>query len=320
MTTNTLRRGFNFLGLTRSLRQARSAPQPATTQKNQVATQPDKKNTAVESNNGRYQNSFQASGQINRNYNKTYSNGDTSDLFTPNSKQTRGGELLGKLPGITLAEGSFEKSVAAHTRAGSFGTPGGFAQGQGSYSVGEASVKGSGKVSLEGGALKATGSLEASATLLNAQGSVRIGKGDYNLQAQGEAYVGAKAKANGEMVIDPAKGIYAAKIEADAFVGARVGAEANVNLGKFGAIGGRAEAWAGAGVAFKAEVGFKQGRLKARLDIGAALGVGFKLGVNIDIDLKGIKDTVKKVIEKPVEVIKDVAKGIGNAIKKLKFW
>lgn len=318
MTAKSLR-GFNFLGLTRSLRKDKPAPQQPAAQRNEVATRPDAKNTALNTQ-GRYQNSFEAGKNVTRNYNKSYSNGDTSDLFTPTSKQTRGQELLGKLPSKTLAEGSFEKVVAGISRAGSFDKPGGIAQGQGSFTVAEASVKGHGKVTVGGNGLRATGTVEASATLVNAQGSVRVGKGDYYLDAQGEAYVGAKAKANGELVIDPSKGIYAAKIEADAFVGARIGAEANVNLGKFGSVGARAEAWAGAGVAFKAELGFKQGRLKARVDIGAALGIGFKLGFNIDIDLKGIKDSIKKVIEKPVEIVKDIGNAIGNAFKKLKFW
>jgi hypothetical protein len=316
MTTNTLR-GFNFRGLTQSLKQ-KSLPKPQTApQKNQVATQPDAKKNSNITENGRYQNSFQREGSSVRTFNKSYSNGDTSDLFTPNANQSKAGKLAGKLPGITLAEGSFEKSVAAHKAAGSFGGPNGIAQGQGSISFLEAGVKGSGKVSFEGGALKANGQVEASATLVNAQGSVKIGKGDYNLTAQGEAYVGVKAKASGELVIDPAKGIYAAKVGGEAFAGARAGAEANVNLGKFGSVGARAEAWAGVGVAFNAEVGFKGGRLKARFDIGAALGVGFKLGFNIDIDLKGIKDTVKKVIEKPVEMVKDAAKAVGKFFKSL---
>ncbi|NMO17667.1 hypothetical protein HPC49_10360 [Pyxidicoccus fallax] len=307
MTANIFR-GFNFRGLTQSLKHKEpqtSLPQKGT-QKNQVATTPDKKNTAVTQQNGRYQNSFETGKQVNRNYNKTFSHGDTSDLFTPNANNSKGAKLLGKMPGVTLTEGSFEKSVAAHRGQGAFSSAGGLVQGQGSYSLAEAMVKGSGKVSFEGGALKATGSLEAAATLARAQGSIRVGKGDYTLDAKGEAYVGAVARANGEMVIDPAKGIYAAKIEADAFVGARAGVEANVNLGKFGSVGGSAEAWAGVGVAFKAEAGFKNGRFKARLDIGAALGIGFKLGVNIDIDFKGIKDTIKKVVEKPVEMVKSI--------------
>lgn len=315
MTTKSLR-GFNFLGLTKSLKQSKPAQTQTAPQRNQVATQPEKKNSNIDQN-GRYKNSFEAGQQINRNYNKSYSKGDTSDLFTPNANQSKAGALLGRLPGITLAEGSFEKNAVGYGRSGSFGSPGGLAQGQGSFTVGQASVSGSGKVSLEGGALKATGQVQASATLLNAQGSVKIGKGDYTLDAKGEAYVGAKAKASGELVIDPAKGIYAAKVGGEAFAGAKVGAEANVNLGKFGSAGARAEAWAGVGASFNAEVGFKNGRLKARFDIGAALGIGFKIGFNVDINLKGIADTVKNVISKPVEVIKDVAKSVGKFFKSL---
>jgi hypothetical protein len=315
MSTKSLR-GFNFLGLTKSLQKQPKAELPKPTVKdNQVAT-PETKNKGI-TQDGRYQNSFETGKQINRNYNKSFSRGDTSDLFTPNANPGKGAKLLGQLPGMTLAQGSFEKSVAGITRSGSFSSAGGLVQGQGSVSVAEAKVKGFAKLALEGGAFKGTAGAEASATLVNAQGSIRVGKGDYTLDAKGEAYVGAKAKANGEMVIDPAKGIYAAKVEAEAFVGARAGVEGKANLGKFGSVGGTAEAWAGVGVAFKAEAGFKNGRFKARLDIGAALGIGFKLGFNIDIDLKGIKDTVKKVIEKPVEIVKDVAKSIGNFFKKL---
>ncbi|QSQ21446.1 hypothetical protein JY651_40710 [Pyxidicoccus parkwayensis] len=314
MTTKSLQ-GFNFRGLTTAFKHTETAKP----QKNQVATQPDKKNSHIDEK-GRYKNSFETGSQINKNYSKSYSHGDTSDLFTPNANQSKAGKLASKLPGMTLAEGSFEKSVVGYGKSGSFGSPGGIAQGQGSFTVGELSASGSGKVSFEGGALKAVGDLKATATLLHAQGSARIGKGDYNLEASGEAYVGAQAKAHGELTIDPAKGIYAAKVGGEAFAGARAGVEAQANLGKFGSVGGRAEAWAGVGASFNAELGFKNGRLKARFDIGAALGVGFKLGFNVDIDLKGIKDTVKKVIEKPVEVIKDIGKSVGNALKKLKFW
>ncbi len=317
MTTKTLR-GFNFLGLNRRNKDAGEFARQPAAKNTAVAQQDAKPQTALDAQ-GHYRNSFQAEGQVNRDYKKTYSRGDTSDLFTPNATPSKAGSLLGMLPSVSK-EGSFSKSVAGISRAGSFGAPGGLAQGQGSYSVAQASVSGQGRIGIEGGALKATGSVEASATLLAAQGSIRVGKGDYTLDASGEAYVGAKAKANGELTIDPARGIYAAKVGGEAFVGARAGVDANVNLGKFGGAGVRAEAWAGAGVALNAELGFKGGRFKARLDIGAALGIGFKLGFNIDIDVKGIKDAVVNVVKAPLEAVKDMAQGVGKALKKLKFW
>jgi hypothetical protein len=136
--------------------------------------------------------------------------------------------------------------------------------------------------------------------------------------------VGAKAKASGELTIDPAKGIYAAKVGGEAFAGAKIGVEANVKLGQFGGVGAKAEAWAGVGVAFNAELGIKNGRFKAKVDIGAALGVGFKIGFNVDIDIRGIKNAIKgaakKVIQAPLEAVKSVGKAISNGLKKLKFW
>jgi len=318
MSTKSLR-GFPF-----ALKNLTKRDVPAT--KTQAKNEPAKNEVAKQQKgmtaDGRYQNSFNAGQEINKNYKKTIQKGDTSDLFTPNAKQGKMGKLAGMLPGITLAQGSFEKSAAGIKRQGSFSN--GIAQGQGSYSVGEAYVKGEGKISLEGGALKATGSAEASATLLAAQGSIHIGKGPYTLDASGEAYVGAKAKASGELTIDPAKGIYAAKVGGEAFAGAKIGVEANVKLGQFGGVGAKAEAWAGVGVAFNAELGIKNGRFKAKVDIGAALGIGFKIGFNVDIDLKGIKNAIKgaakKVIQAPLEAVKNVGKAISNGLKKLKFW
>ena len=140
------------------------------------------------------------------------------------------------------------------------------------------------------------------------------------MDAHAEVDIGAKASAHGELTIDPAKGIYAAKVGGEAFAGARAGAEAKVNLGKFGSAGARAEAWAGVGASFKAEAGFKDGRLKARFELGAALGIGFKLGFNVDIDVRGIKNAVTKVLKAPVEAVKNVAHAVGGFLKKLKFW
>lgn len=316
MSTKTL--PFGFLPVQNKVKTP-EAPAPKPAPKNEVA-KPDQK--AVDAH-GRYQTSFETGKQVNRDYTKTYSHGDTSDLFTPNSKPSKLGSALGMLPSISR-DASFDKRVTGLQTEGGFNALGGLAQGAGRVSVGEAYVHGDGHVGIEGGALKANGDVEASATALDASGSLHIGKGDYALDAQGEAYVGARAKATGELTIDPAKGIYAAKVGGEAFAGARAGVEANVNVGQFGGAGARAEAWAGVGAAAHAELGFKNGRFKARFDLGAALGVGFKFGFNVDIDVKGITDTVKSTVEKvvkaPVEAVKNVGHAISEGVKKLKFW
>ncbi len=322
MSSNTIRRGFGP-------QTTPTRTDSPTTQQNTVAPQTQQKNGMQ--SDGHYRSTFNANREINRNYNKTYQRGDTSDLFTPSSKPSKMGGLLGSLLPNVSKQGSWSKSVVGKEYSGSFNKLGGLAQGQGRITLGEAYVKANGQVGIQDGAFKATGNAQASATLLAAEGSVRFGKGDYTLDAKGEAYVGARANASGELTIDPKNGIYAAKIGGEAFAGARIGGEANLNLGQFGGAGVRAEAWAGIGASFKAEAGFKDGRFKARVDIGAALGVGFKIGFNVDINVKGIKDAVVKAVKAPVEAvknvvnnigdgIKDVAKGVGKALKKLKFW
>jgi hypothetical protein len=274
--------------------------------------------------NGRYENKFESG----KSYNKTWSGshtvgGGTDGLWKGKEISPKLASILSKLP-TWSKEGSFEKSATGWQRAGSFNKLGGLAQGQGSIAMGQAYVRGQGSVSFANGALNAKGSAEASATLLDAQGSIRLGKGDYTLDASGYAYVGAKANAAGELTIDPARGIYAAKIGGEAFLGAKAGVEGEVKLGKFGSVGGRAEAWAGIGASFNAEAGFKDGKFKARVDFGAALGIGFKLGFNVSIDVKGIKDTIvktaKKVVEAPVKFIENVADKAKSFVKKLKFW
>ncbi len=272
-------------------------------------------------NNGRYENSFEAG----KNYTKTWSGsktvgGGTEGLWKGKEISPKLASLLSKLP-TWSKEGSFSKSATGWQRGGSFNGLGGLAQGQGSIAFGQAYVNGQGSVSFANGALNAKGSVSAGATLLDAQGSVHFGKGDYTLDASGYAYVGAKANAQGELTIDPARGISAAKIGGEAFLGAKAGIEGEAKLGKFGSVGGRAEAWAGIGASFNAEAGFKDGKFKARVDFGAALGIGFKLGFNVSIDVKGIKDavvnTAKKIVEAPVEAVKNVAKKVGGFLKKL---
>lgn len=270
---------------------------------------------------------FERSGELSKSstqtWNKSYGKFD-SDFFTTPGKASKTeqqiGGLLGKLGTRTLAQGSFSKGVAAWEKAGSGTALGGKAQGQYDIKVGELSAKGQGSIGLKDGAFVAQGSAEATAALLNARASGRFQYGPLQASGEGYAFVGAQAKVNGNLTIDPKKGIYGASVGGEAFVGAKAGVSGEVNLGKFGGVGGRAEAWAGIGAQFKADIGYKNGKFQARVDIGAALGIGFKLGFNVNIDVKGIVDKAKEVLSKPIEVVKDIGKSIGNAIKKLKFW
>jgi len=278
-------------------------PKPATTPKKAPAK------------DGWYQNSYAAQGQSTSKLSGSFgTGGDTSDLFHPTpGKPNFLTNLLGKLPAWEK-KGEFQAGTAQVVHEGKFNALGGLAKGEGRISFLEATVHGSGSVGFKDGALTAKGQVGASATLVDLEGHLHLGNKDYGLDAKGSAFVGVKANAHGELVIDPKNGIYAARVGGEAFAGARAGAEANVNLGKFGSVGGRAEAWAGVGVAFHAEAGFKDGRFKARFDIGAALGIGFKLGFNVDINVKGIVDAVKAPFKAIGSAVSNVVSGVKNAV------
>ncbi|MHB8876540.1 MAG: hypothetical protein ACYC8T_22825 [Myxococcaceae bacterium] len=248
--------------------------------------------------------------------------GDQSfDVTKPGGGKVSKGleKLLGKLPGKTW-EGQFEKGVAAKRGSGSVGSADGKFAAQGSYSLAEASVRGRGSVTIKGGALKAEGELQAQATLVAVQGAARAKLGALEADVAGYAYVGAKASAKGSLIIDPKTGTYAASLGGEAFLGARAGVSGEAKLGKYGSIGGSAEAWAGVGATFKLDAGFSKGKFKFKADIGAALGIGFKLGINFSIDFNKIKDVAKKVLEAPLNIIKSVGSAAKSFIKKLKFW
>lgn len=272
---------------------------------------------------GKYERKGEVTQSRTQTWNKSYGQFDSDFFSTPgkaSKTEQRIGNLLGKLGTRTLAQGSFSKGVVGYDKSGVGSALGGKAQGQYQVKLGELTAKGQGSIGLKDGAFVAQGSAEATAALLNATAAGRFKYGPLEASGEGYAFVGARAKVDGNLTIDPKRGIYGASVGGEAFVGAKAGVSGEVNLSKFAGVGGRAEVWAGVGAQFKANVGYKNGKFQARVDIGAALGIGFKLGFNINIDVKGIVDKAKSILSKPVEAIKSVGKSIGNAIKKLKFW
>jgi hypothetical protein len=264
----------------------------------------------------RLQSSFERGGEINRNWNKSYSTDremKTPKLGTTGVQGAVAG-LLGRLPKYEKS-GSFEKSVAHSKVQGSFGNPNGIASGNYRASFLEAGVNGSGRVAFENGALKAQGQVNAQATLIDAAADFRAKLGPVSAEGQGQVWVGAKAKASGELTIDPVNGKYALEAGGDAFVGAKASVEGKVSLGEYGGVGGKAEAWAGVGVSAKGSVRLENGRFKAGFELGAALGLGFKVGFNVDINFKKIGDAVKNIIKKPFEAVKDIGKKVGSFFK-----
>lgn len=268
--------------------------------------------------------------EVNRTANRSYGS-FSDDFFTKDGKTSKTeralGGLMGRFGNRTLAEGSFEKAKVAYARQGTYSGAGGRITGDYRVRAGELAVRGTGSVALRDGALVAQGKVQATASLIDARATGRAKLGGVEANGEASLFAGARAKADGTLTIDPKRGIYAAEVGGEAFAGVKAGVSGDVQLGKYGSVGGTAEAWAGVGAQFRAKVGYKDGKLQARVDIGAALGIGFKLGFNVSIDVKGIVNKAKEVIAKPVELIKDgfdkikdIGKSIGDGLKKLKFW
>jgi len=284
---------------------------PASPQKNTVAEKPASGSGLPD----RLQSSFDRSGEITRNWNKSYSTDRA--MNSPKLPTTGFGGvlagLLGKLPKVGV-DGSFEKGVAAWKKEGTFGNPNGPISGNYRASFLEASVNGSGSVAFENGALKAQGELHAQATLVDAAANFKAKLGPINAEGEGHAWVGAKANAQGNLTIDPVNGKYGVEVGGDAFIGARAGVSGSASLGDYAGVTGKAEAWAGLGVSAHASAKLENGRFKARFEIGAALGIGFKLGFGVDINFKKIGEAIKNVVTKPLEAVKEVGKKVGEFV------
>ncbi|MGC7294849.1 hypothetical protein RBA04_22840, partial [Mycobacteroides abscessus subsp. massiliense] len=82
-------------------------------------------------------------------------------------------------------------------------------------------------------------------------------------------------------------------IGADAFAGAEATAKGSVDLGGVGA-GVTATGYAGVGAAANVDVGVKDGKLTAKGTLGAALGLGGKIKIDVSIDPKAIATNIGK--------------------------
>jgi hypothetical protein len=131
------------------------------------------------------------------------------------------------------------------------------------------------------------------------------------------ALVGDRAGANGGLDIDPRRGTATLGVGAEAFAGAEVsGSVAYQN--RYAGVGVEARGQAGAGVAAHAELGLTQGRLRARADLGACLGLGGRVTVNVDVNVGAIyqdsKDAVAGAARAAGGALQDGAHRVGSTL------
>ncbi|TSB32795.1 putative T7SS-secreted protein [Streptomyces benahoarensis] len=196
---------------------------------------------------------------------------------------------------------------------------------------GEASVWGS---EAEGEKQVGDGKLSGKAglKLLGAEGTVGASYKDGNLEAKvgGTAYL-AKASAEGgyengafeakgdasafaglDASATAAVGKEGAHLGAEAFAGAKATASGHADVGGIGA-GATAEGWAGAGAEAHVDAGMKDGKFVIGGSVGVGLGLGGKVGAQIEIDPHKVVDTVSDA----ADAIGDGLDAVGDGLKSL---
>ncbi|SCK39004.1 putative T7SS-secreted protein [Streptomyces sp. WMMB 322] len=195
----------------------------------------------------------------------------------------------GKGPGI---------SVMGPSVSGGASVWGAEAQGRTDFAGGEVSgkagvnllgVEGQAGVGLQDG--NATASASGKAYLAQASAEGKYEMGHLETSGKASAFAGAQAEAKGSVGMDGVHG------EAGAFAGAKAEAEGHASVAGIG-VGGTAEGWAGAGAEAKFDAGFKDdGTFVVGGEVGVGLGLGGKLGGQVEIDPGKVTDAAGDAVD-----------------------
>lgn len=122
----------------------------------------------------------------------------------------------------------------------------------------------------------------------SASQSGRVGNVEIENYAQGETFVGSEAG------VEAGVSNNGVGLGCSAFTGGRAAGKVGTHIGPAG-VGATGEAWSGLGAEAGVNVTMKDGKLKLGGELGAALGVGGKLGAEITIDTKPIGKAAQDV-------------------------
>lgn len=239
---------------------------------------------------------------------KTFSTKPVKDAGPAPTKNA----LLQKLDGlgVTVGNSSFEAEAGLASK----GVDQQKVQREGydtGYRVLSAYAEGSGSVKL-GKVTHLQGNVTGGAVLAQAevQGNKRLGA--VNLSGRAKGTVGVEGTANGRLAIDLFGRRPTVKLAAgvEAFAGAKVSAEGRVDT-QYGGAGVRGEAMAGIGVKAKVNAGLENGRFKAKVELGAALGIGGSVGFDVDVNYEKIG---KKAADLGRSAVSTVTSGASAAV------
>ncbi len=139
-------------------------------------------------------------------------------------------------------------------------------------------------------------------------GETYVNVGDLTLGADGEAeiFLGTTAEGSANFNKD------GLNVGGEAFAGEKFAASGTGSVGGLGA-GGSAEGWVGAGLKLDGSAQFVDGKLQFDFEIGAALGIGGKLGLEVEIDVEEIKEDFEAFGKGTADAFTDLFDGFETA-------
>lgn len=162
------------------------------------------------------------------------------------------------------------------------------AEGQGSASIGK-------KTAVEG-------SIRAGATLAELQVAAKT----KYVEGTATATLAASGSAHGSVKFDISKRpTVAVTAGGEAFVGAKVSAQGRLGTGD-AAVTGKVEGMAGIGVKANVDVGLQKGRFKAKVELGACLGIGGSASFGVDVNYEGAVNKAKEVASGAIDGAKQM--------------
>ena len=108
--------------------------------------------------------------------------------------------------------------------------------------------------------------------------------GGRELQVKAEGRIGAQANANGSIVFDPRRGDVRVGAGGEAFAGARAGVSGSFEIVPGIRLGGEGDVRAGIGAGANLNAGVSRGTFRFKGSLTGTLGVGAKLGGNVEIN------------------------------------
>jgi hypothetical protein len=185
------------------------------------------------------------------------------------------------------------------------------------YRVLSAYAEGKGNITI-GKTTNIEGKIDAGAVLTQGtvEGKAKLGRTGLEATGKAEATVGVTGSASGQVRFDVFSKTPTVKVKAgaEAFAGAKASVEGRIG-NDYAGVGAKAEGWVGIGAKAKADIGIEGGKFKAKVELGAALGIGGSLSFSVDVNYQKAVDSVIGTGKKAVETLTNAGKAVADGAR-----